>query len=157
MNEIFRHKIGWPYHVSSGTVSFNKDGSKIAILYRGKERFGRESWHLPKGTLNNNESLEDCAVRETLEEAGINVSLEGYLGSIQQEWVSRGSGLPINKATHYFYAKSLGSKNEMDDEHDEILWMEPEEAKKKLSLEPKKEEEIIDRALEFRRKFLSTK
>jgi 8-oxo-dGTP diphosphatase len=39
----------------------------------------RDSWGVPKGHLDAGESLEECAVREVNEEAGISVRLEERL------------------------------------------------------------------------------
>lgn len=152
MTEMFRFSKDWPYHVSAGAVVFDASLGKIAVLYRGIERFDKESWHLPKGTLENNESLGAAAQREVQEETGLIIDIHGYLGAITQAWVS--SGIPINKTTHYFIAITKKDLNSIDDEHDELIWLSPSEAKHKLSIEPKEEEIIVQRALDFKKKFL---
>lgn len=46
--------------------------NKILVCKRGPgARFAKDKWNLPGGHLEMNESLEDCAVRECLEETGV--------------------------------------------------------------------------------------
>jgi len=54
-----------------------RDDGKI-LLVRG--RFSRQKWALPGGGVNHNESYEQAAVRETLEEVGLRVYNLRYLG-----------------------------------------------------------------------------
>ncbi len=54
-----------------------RDDGKI-LLVRG--RFSRQEWALPGGGVNRNESYEQAAVRETLEEVGLRVHNLRYLG-----------------------------------------------------------------------------
>ena len=54
-----------------------RDDGKI-LLVRG--RFSRQKWALPGGGVNRNESYEQAAVRETLEEIGLKIHNLQYLG-----------------------------------------------------------------------------
>ena len=54
-----------------------RDDGKI-LLVRG--RFSRQEWALPGGGVNRNESYEQAAVRETLEEIGLKIHNLQYLG-----------------------------------------------------------------------------
>lgn len=53
-----------------GCVILNHDMSKILLVCS----WGNTSWSLPRGKLNENESDIDCAIRETYEETGYDVS-----------------------------------------------------------------------------------
>ena len=57
-------------------IVYHDDG-KI-LLVRG--RFSRQKWALPGGGVKHNESYEQAAVRETLEEIGLNIHNLRYLG-----------------------------------------------------------------------------
>ena len=54
-----------------------RDDGKI-LLVRG--RFSRQKWALPGGGVKHNESYEQAAVRETLEEIGLKIHNLQYLG-----------------------------------------------------------------------------
>jgi MutT/NUDIX family protein len=54
-----------------------RDDGKI-LLVRG--RFSRQKWALPGGGVNRNESYEQAAVREVLEEIGLKIHNLRYLG-----------------------------------------------------------------------------
>ena len=54
-----------------------RDDGKI-LLVRG--RFSRQKWALPGGGVKHNESYEQAAVRETLEEIGLKIHDLRYLG-----------------------------------------------------------------------------
>lgn len=56
-----------------------RDDGKI-LLVRG--RFSRQKWALPGGGVNRNESYEQAAVRETLEEIGLKIYNLRYLGKV---------------------------------------------------------------------------
>lgn len=45
-----------------------------------KNRFSRQKWALPGGGVNRNESYEQAAVREVLEEIGLKIHNLRYLG-----------------------------------------------------------------------------
>jgi len=50
----------------AGTILLDKDNKKIALVYRKKH----DNISFPKGHLEENETFEECAIRETLEETG---------------------------------------------------------------------------------------
>ena len=55
---------------------------KILVLYKSyKNKY--EGWVLPKGTVEAGEDYKDTAVREVLEEAGVQASIIKYVGKSQ--------------------------------------------------------------------------
>lgn len=146
----YRAAKEWPYHVSCGGVVYREKDRKYLLLFRG-ERFGRygNTWHLPKGTLSSEETMENCALREIKEESGCEVEIIGYLGTIHDAWHSDEEDKDVDKTTHYFLASLLTESDKMDDEHDQVQWLRADEAREKLKLMPKNEAEIIDRAERF--------
>jgi ADP-ribose pyrophosphatase YjhB (NUDIX family) len=61
-----------PVRAAGGLVKHDDDKA-LMIFRRGK-------WDLPKGKLNKNESIEDCAIREVEEETGlVNVEIKSPL------------------------------------------------------------------------------
>lgn len=55
------------------------EGNKVLLIRRGKEPF-LGKWAIPGGFLEENETLEQCCVREVKEETGLEVGVEGLLG-----------------------------------------------------------------------------
>ena len=51
-------------------------GWEVAVVHRP----GREDWSFPKGKLEPEESFEEAAVREVLEETGLRCALDRFLG-----------------------------------------------------------------------------
>lgn len=141
----------WPYHVSAGGLVFKEtDGKRLyALLYRGPQWHGEESWHLPKGTLSKDESLLAGAIREIKEESGLEGTLWGYLGSIQKG-IKSPHGF-YEKTTHYFLFEHLaGDGTAMDKEHDRLDWLDFDEAHERLSRgrtsKIKQEQDVVARA-----------
>ena len=54
-----------------------RDDGKILLV---RSRFSRQEWALPGGGVKYNESYEQAAVRETLEEVGLKIHNLRYLG-----------------------------------------------------------------------------
>lgn len=150
----FRVTRDWPYHVSSGGLVYKIEESigKFALLYRkpNSENENRESWHLPKGTLRSDESLEQGAIREVKEESGLDVEIEKYLGALHKVYFEDNPGWNVDRVTHYFLCKFLsGDGSQMDHEHDSLEWCTAETAIEKLKKHPKQESEIIERAEKY--------
>ncbi len=146
----YRHTDQWPYHISAGGLvhRIKDDGTiEVVVLYRNLPE-GRH-YHLPKGTLHYNETLETDAKREVLEESGIEAKIEGYLGAFTDDFMK--DGVHIVKTTHYFAMKPLRDTHHHDSEHDGVEWMEISKARKLLEeTEPKKKEYLIlDRLADF--------
>ena len=53
-----------------------KKSNKVLITSRPKGKFLSGFWEIPGGKLFNNESFEDCAVRELYEEIGVSINKE---------------------------------------------------------------------------------
>jgi len=77
-------------------------------------------WVLPKGRLENNETIELAAIREVQEESGISAKIEKYLGFVKYDY-QHNDGEKVKKTVHYFY-------------------MEPED----LNLIPQREEGFVE-------------
>ena len=59
-------------------IVYRDDGDILLV----KNRFSRQKWALPGGGVNRNESYEQAAVRETLEEIGLKIYNLRYLGKV---------------------------------------------------------------------------
>ena len=136
----------WPYCLSAGGVVV--DGEKVLLLFRVNDSV--KTYHLPKGTLEPGESLENCAKREILEESGAHVQLVGYMGARTVDF--QGDNNYYHKTTHYYVAKLNSPElSNIDDEHSGREWLSFSDAKKALRLNnnPKNEDEIIERLEQF--------
>lgn len=60
---------------SCGAVTWHKVNGKIEVLLI-KQLAHKDRWRIPKGHMNKGESLEECAVREVKEGAGVDVAME---------------------------------------------------------------------------------
>lgn len=60
--------------VSCGAVTYRVENGKTYVLLI-KQFSNNDSWGIPKGHVNDGETLEDCAVREVREETGVTVKL----------------------------------------------------------------------------------
>lgn len=103
-------------HISSGAVIFKPKLKKILLLYRVKTK----SYHLPKGTEESGETLEQTCEREIREETGLEIKIIKYLGKLPSQWVKEGK--IINKITHYYLVKAINGKIKVNIEHDHIVW-----------------------------------
>ncbi|KAL7298437.1 hypothetical protein TKK_0008225 [Trichogramma kaykai] len=82
-NQLLVKKIGKIYEFSRewtsfkesvptcGAVIFNHDRSKILMV----ESYRSRIWHFPKGKINEGEKPHECAIREVLEEIGIDIKV----------------------------------------------------------------------------------
>ena len=68
-NNIIRAGGGLVVRKSGGSM-------EVALVHRP----AREDWSYPKGKLDEGETLEDCALREVLEETGLVFRLGRFLG-----------------------------------------------------------------------------
>jgi len=108
-----------------------------AIRPQGKDRI----WALPKGRIDAGESAADTAVRETLEEAGVEGRLVEKLGDVRYVYTARWEGARgerIFKVVSFFLLRAgRGRIGDIDEtmriEVAEARWLPLEEAPRLLS------------------------
>jgi 8-oxo-dGTP pyrophosphatase MutT (NUDIX family) len=105
---------------AAGGVVKNSNNELLLIYRRGK-------WDLPKGKLDKGETLEDCAVREVMEETGLkNVVLESPL-MITYHTYHEGTKF-ILKESHWYAMKVNGEQKlvpQTEEDIAEIKWVKP--------------------------------
>ena len=86
-------------------------------------------WHLPKGTPETGETLEETALREVKEETGYEVITKQYLQEIQYTFQNPQKNTLYKKTVHFYLMIALsGDSTFHDSEFDEVKWMSPEDA-----------------------------
>ena len=110
----------------AGCVLLSKDTKRIGLIYRS----GRRDYSFPKGHLEENESLEECAIRETAEETKRDVVLLEK-DSIYIEHYETPSG--ENVEMYYYLAKDIGPSNNTSTDTHPTLWIPFKEVYDKLT------------------------
>lgn len=123
--------------ISSGGVAFRWVGDRIeiALISVGENR----RWQLPKGLVNRGESLEETALREVREEAGIHTDLIRPVDKIEYWYYSsagKSKRIRYHKFVHFFLLRWIsGDVRDHDQEVNEACWVEIEQAAGKLAFE----------------------
>jgi 8-oxo-dGTP pyrophosphatase MutT (NUDIX family) len=100
---------------------------------RRRDRDG-VTWSLPKGTPHHGESREETAVREVVEETGLDVRITEPLESIEYSFVQHGTR--IHKTVHYFLMEPTGGDlSRHDREFEQVRWIAFDDASALLTFE----------------------
>ena len=117
-----------PVEVDAGAILLDApedSASKLAVIQRSP----RADWTLPKGHLEDGESLEEAARRETLEETGYSATCLGIAGAVAYLHDGRAKGV-----TFFFFKRDSESP-----EHDNldgvqsVEWLTFDEARERVS------------------------
>ena len=114
---------GVPRRIEAAGGIVVRDG-KVAVVHR--DRY--DDWSLPKGKLDKGESFEQAALREVLEETGLQVELGEELEPVS--YVDQ-KGRP--KVVRYWLMEVVGGEFQANDEVDELRWLAPGDAVELLS------------------------
>lgn len=101
--------------VAAGGLVRNDVDDLLMIFRRGK-------WDLPKGKLDDGETIETCAVREVQEETGIrDITLGKLIGITRHRYFDRWIKNDVIKETHWFDMKVKGDPVLIPQTEEDIL------------------------------------
>lgn len=96
-----------------------RDDARIAVVHRPRY----DDWSLPKGKLDEGESLEEAALREVWEETGLKCSITGTLGDTNYR-----DRKDRKKLVRYYEMRAEEGEFTPNDEVDELRWLAPADA-----------------------------
>ncbi len=122
----------WPVRRAEsfgGVVVSSGDGRHEVALIRTKNMKGKEVWTLPKGTAEEGETREQTALREVLEETGIEAEIIEPLEDITYWFVIASERSRIRKTVRYYLMRAVGGDpSRHDDEVAEVRFVPVDEA-----------------------------
>lgn len=136
-------------HTSSGGVVYDvNEGHLEVILISHHNLRGKLIWCLPKGSVEEGETLKETALREVREETGITGELLEKIGQIQYWFYSRQEEAKIFKTVHFYLLKFLkGNTADHDNEVDEARWVTIENGLEMLA--HRSERSILEKAARY--------
>ncbi len=132
------------FELEAGSVAFKiEDGEmKFLTIYR----HNMNDYTFPKGHVEESESLEDTAQRETHEETGYPVEVADFVHSFEYKVKEKKDDTDVHiiRRVYFYESKVLGESNNKDnpDEKEGKIvptWLSFEEALKKFSYDSDKE------------------
>ncbi len=106
-----------PFGASIVVYRLAEDRLELLVLHRSQKAFDEEwAWTPPSGARQPGETIDDCAMRELLEEAGRTLPLVP----------ADGGGEPW--AVFLAHAPEAAQVTLNDPEHDQYAWLSPHEA-----------------------------
>lgn len=118
---------------------------EVALAAR-RTRRGELAWGLPKGAIEVDEAPEDAAVREVLEETGLEAEIEADLGTIRYFYVWE--GVRVRKQVRFFLMRATGGDvSQHDHEMEDVRWFPLRTARKRAAY--RAERDVLERAADL--------
>ncbi|MEK6325009.1 MAG: NUDIX hydrolase [Acidobacteriota bacterium] len=141
-------KVPTKLQISAGGVAFRNQGGQheVALISVGKDN----RWQLPKGLVDKGEPTEVAAVREVLEEAGIDTEVVERIDKVEYWYFWKEDGLRVryHKFVYFYLLRyKSGDVNDHDHEVNEARWVEIRDAIKRLAFDTEKK--IVERAAQM--------
>jgi ADP-ribose pyrophosphatase YjhB (NUDIX family) len=106
---------------SAGGLVVDADRERAVLIGR-LDRHGKLLWSLPKGHIEDGETIEQTALREVKEETGISARVLGPLGTIDYWFVAERRR--VHKTVHHFLLEAVGGELcDEDVEVTEVAWV----------------------------------
>jgi 8-oxo-dGTP pyrophosphatase MutT (NUDIX family) len=110
--------------ISSGGVIYRSSGDGFEVALTQTTR--GPMWCLPKGRVEENETLEEAALREVREETGLSGHIRRKLRPIEYSYQARredGGRRAVDKTVHFFLLEfDRGSVEDHDHEVADVRW-----------------------------------
>jgi 8-oxo-dGTP diphosphatase len=114
-----------PFGLSVSALINDGVGRLLLLKRSAKSRFWAGHWEAPGGKIDAGESFDQTLLRETEEETGLTISLDGVAGVSEFE-------LPHTRVVQLFMtAHVVSGEIRLSDEHEEYAWLPIEEFTKK--------------------------
>jgi len=129
MSSVLEHPADHDIVQAAGGVLWRPAGERgdieIGLVHRPRYR----DWTLPKGKLERGETVVAAAVREIDEETGHAVRLGRFVKRVSYDV----GGGRRRKHVHYWSAQAISGQFVANSEVDELRWLTPDAAAKKLT------------------------
>lgn len=118
--------------IKAGCILINTSTKQIGLIHRIKQ----DDYSFPKGHKEEDESVIDCAIRETIEETQ---RLPEILATLPEQKYTDSKG--DESTVYWFLARDLGESHAKIDEElkHELIWVDLDKVKETLSYENLKE------------------
>jgi 8-oxo-dGTP pyrophosphatase MutT (NUDIX family) len=128
-----RRKMRREHSAGGAVISLHEGRPHVAMIAtRGKTR-----WGLPKGAVARDETPEQAAVREVLEETGLEAEISSKLETI--EYYFRAGDTLIHKFVDFFLMRHTGGELRPQlSEVDDVAWVPIDEAVARASFDSEK-------------------
>jgi 8-oxo-dGTP pyrophosphatase MutT (NUDIX family) len=135
------------HEISAGGVVYRREDEAVEVaLAARRTRRGELAWGLPKGAIEVDEAPEDAAVREVLEETGLEAEIEADLGTIRYFYVWE--GVRVRKQVRFFLMRATGGDvSQHDHEMEEVRWFPLRTARRRAAY--RGERDVLERAADL--------
>lgn len=106
--------------ITQVTAAIIQQEEKILICQRAEGGSCSYLWEFPGGKLEAGETLEECLIRECLEELGIEIRIKGLFSKKSHTYGKK-------EMNFFFYDAEIVSGEPEKKVHHDIKWVEPDE------------------------------
>jgi 8-oxo-dGTP pyrophosphatase MutT (NUDIX family) len=129
--------------VSAGIILINENDKRKFLLLN----YPSKHWDFVKGKMENGETHQQTALRETKEETGISdvEFIDGFKEEI--EYYFRADNQDIHKKVIFFFGRTKTTDIVLSDEHLDFIWLDFDNALKKITYNNAKD--LLRKSKEF--------
>jgi len=110
--------------IAAGGLVLNSNKELLLIFRRGK-------WDLPKGKMEETETIEDCAIREVKEETGLQqVEIKQFIGTTTHDYFDTWLKQDVTKISHWYLMETHATSQlvpQKNEDIEEAKWVKTSE------------------------------